>query len=150
MKSFQELIGDNNHCYGCGANNQKGLQVKSFWDGEFSAIACWIPEEHHCAGSKDIVNGGVTASLIDCHSVNLAMADAYKREGREVGEAPKIWYVTAQLNVSYKKPTPINKELVIKASIREVSGKKTWLDCDLLADEQVCVSAEVLAVRISR
>jgi len=23
-----------NHCWGCGADNPEGLQLKSFWDGE--------------------------------------------------------------------------------------------------------------------
>ena len=31
--AFQEQIGGN-HCWGCGALNENGLQLKSYWDGE--------------------------------------------------------------------------------------------------------------------
>jgi len=65
------------HCYGCGADNAKGLRIKSFWDGD-EAVCRFKPEPHLCGGRKEIVNGGVVATLIDCHSLNLAVARAYR------------------------------------------------------------------------
>ena len=45
---------------------------------------------HHCHGTKENLNGGIIASLIDCHSLNLAIAHAYRIEQRPIGSAPRI------------------------------------------------------------
>ncbi len=145
---FQDQ-GSVHHCYGCGADNEKGLQIESVWDGE-EAICTWRPKPHHCGGSKDIVNGGVIATLIDCHSLNLAIAQAYKIEGRPIGSSPKIHYVTASLNISYLRPAPIDKPLHLRAAIKKIEGRKTWLYCTLSADGQSCAAGEVLGIRVHR
>ena len=87
-QSFQDQ-GSILHCYGCGANNEKGLQLKSYWDGEES-VAEFTPESFHCGGMPEIVYGGLIASLIDCHSCNLAVASSYKSEQREIASEPTI------------------------------------------------------------
>ena len=146
--SFQDQ-GAVNYCYGCGADNLNGLQIKSYWDGS-EAVARWKAKPHHCGGSKEIVNGGIIASLIDCHSLNLAIAQAYRSEGRTIGDFPKIGYVTANLNVSYLRPTPIHEELELRAHITKQEGRKTWISCTLSAVGQVCATAEVLGIRVKR
>ena len=90
---FQDKLYGNN-CYGCGAWNEKGLQIKSFWDKEIS-ICIFQPEQHHAAMPIDVMNGGTIATVIDCHGVCSSIADAYKQENREIGEGEKIWYATA-------------------------------------------------------
>ena len=102
-QAFQDQ-GSVSHCHGCGPDNEKGLRIKSYWDGD-EAVCTWQAEPYQCGGSKDIVNGGIIASLIDCHSLNLAIAQAYKAEGRPIGSVPKIFYVTANLKVDYHRPT---------------------------------------------
>ena len=74
------------------------------------------PEPHHCAMPPDVMNGGILAALIDCHSVCTSIAEAYHREGREVGEGPKIWYATGSLQVNYRLPTPIDGPLTVRSS----------------------------------
>ena len=146
--SFQDQ-GSVRFCHGCGADNPRGLQIKSYWDGA-EAIASWKAEPHHCGGSKDILNGGIIASLIDCHSLNLAIADAYRIEGRPIGSPPRIGYVTANLNVSYIKPTPIHETIELRARIKRRDGRKVWVDCALSAAGEICVTGEVLGVRVDR
>ena len=149
MQSFQDLLGSENHCHGCGPNNQQGLRIKSFWDGDV-AVCRYRPLAHQCAGATTIVNGGIIASLIDCHCVGAAMADAYRRANREIGSEPKLWYVTGKLEVSYLKPTPIDQELLLSAKITSVEGRKTKITCELSAKGEVCARGEVLAVAIAR
>ena len=43
-----------------------------------SAVANWRAEPYHCGGTQGNLNGGIIASLIDCHSLNLAIAHAYR------------------------------------------------------------------------
>jgi hypothetical protein len=59
-QAFQDQ-GSVSHCHGCGADNDKGLQIKSFWDGD-EAVATWKAQPHHCGGRREIVNGGIVAS----------------------------------------------------------------------------------------
>jgi acyl-coenzyme A thioesterase PaaI-like protein len=146
--SFQEQ-GSVLYCHGCGADNARGLRIKSYWDGA-EGVATWKAEPHHCGGSRDILNGGIIASLIDCHSLNLAIADAYRAENRPIGSLPRIGYVTASLNISYLKPTPIHETIELRARIRNLQGRKAWVDCTLSAAGEVCVTGEVLGIRVER
>ncbi len=116
-RAFQDQI-VGNHCWGCSPDNEVGLQIKSFWSGDES-VCTWEASAHHAAGPPLILNGGIIATIIDCHCICTAIAAAHKAEGRPIGSDPQIWYATVALNISYRKATPIN-ELV-----RQVSGKST-------------------------
>lgn len=144
--AFQDQ-GSVRHCYGCGADNERGLRIKSFWDGN-EAVARWLAEPHHCGGTRENLNGGVIASLIDCHSLNLAVAQAYRAERRPIGTAPRIGYVTANINVSYVKPTPIGEPIELRARIARVDGRKVWVNCTLSAGGEVRATGEVLGIRV--
>jgi len=137
-----------NHCYGCGAWNDKGLRIKSFWDGDES-ICIFHPEAHHAAMPPDVMNGGIIASVIDCHGVCSAIAEAYKTEGREVGEGDKIWYATASLTVNYRKPTPIDGPVTARAKLVEKSDRKTLIAVDFFSHKGVLTcNATVLSLRV--
>ena len=53
---IQDQIPDN-HCWGCGADNPQGLQLKSFWDGH-QAVARFLPDAAFAAGPLHVLNGG--------------------------------------------------------------------------------------------
>ncbi len=146
-KAFQDLI-PNNHCYGCGPDNESGLRIKSFWSANNESVCQYTPEAHQCAGPRQYLNGGIIATLLDCHGICTAMAKAYKMAGRKVGEGEQIWFATRRLDVSYRKPTPIDKELEIVAKIIEANEKKITLDCSLSAAGEICATANVIAVRV--
>ncbi len=145
--SFQDQ-GSVRHCHGCGADNERGLRLKSYWDGD-EAVAVWRAEAHHCGGTGKNLNGGIIASLIDCHSLNLAIAHAYRAEERAIGSAPRIGYVTANLNVSYVKPTPIDVPIELRAKILKLEKRKAWVSCTLSAAGEVRATGEVLGVRVA-
>lgn len=134
-------------CWGCGRNNSEGLYIKSYWDGD-EAIAHFRPKDYQ-SGHKGIVNGGLIATLIDCHSIGLAMAHAHKAENRAIGTLPLITYVTASITVNYLKPTPLGpEELILRAKIKNVTGKKTFVECSISASGIETAHAEVLGIRI--
>jgi acyl-coenzyme A thioesterase PaaI-like protein len=144
--AFQDQ-GSVRYCHGCGADNEKGLQIKSYWDGD-EAVAVWRAESHHCGGTRENLNGGIIASLIDCHSLNLAIARAYREEQRAIGSAPRIGYVTANLTVSYFKPMPIKEPVELRARIDRIEGRKVWVSCTLSAAGELRAKGEVLGVRV--
>ena len=80
------------------------------------------PNRITAAVRRENLNGGIIASLIDCHSLNLAIAHAYRAEGRPIGSAPRIGYVTANLQVTYAKPTPIDQLLELRARITKLKA----------------------------
>jgi acyl-coenzyme A thioesterase PaaI-like protein len=147
QQAFQDQIPDN-HCYGCGPGNREGLRLKSFWEGEES-VANFQPQPAHAAGPRHVLNGGIIATIIDCHCVCTAIADAYRREGRAIGADPPIWYATASLRIEYLRPTLIAEPISLRARILEAGPRKTRLDCVLLAGGEECARGEVLAVRVA-
>lgn len=146
MTAIQDSFRDN-HCYGCGADNPLGMQIKSYWDGEV-ATCRYTPRPEQSAGPKHFLYGGTIASLIDCHSVGTAIANFYAREQREVGSDPPIWCVTGRLTVNYLKPTPIDRPVELRATIRDCTDKKAVVACTLSVDGNVTAEGEVIAVRV--
>jgi acyl-coenzyme A thioesterase PaaI-like protein len=144
--AFQDLI-PHNRCWGCGSLNPDGLRIKSYWEGE-DAVCTWTPDPRFMAGPTHILNGGIIATLLDCHSLCTAMAAAYRAEGRPMDSEPLIWCVTASMNVRYLRPTPIEAPVHLRARVTEVDGKKTFLSTTLSSGGEACATAEVLAVRV--
>ena len=144
--ALQDLI-PRNHCWGCGPDNPGGLQIKSYWDGD-ETVCIWQPRPPFFAGPEHVLNGGIIGTLIDCHSVITAIANAYRAEGREVGSPPDVWCATASMEVKYLRPTPIDAPVTLRARVIERSGKRTTVSCTLSANGQECARGEVVAVRV--
>ena len=97
------------------------------------------PSRITAAAARENLNGGIIATLIDCHCLNLAIAHAYRAAGRAIGSAPRIGYVTANLNITYLKPTPLNETIDLRARIAKLEGRKAWVNCALsAAGDRVC------------
>ena len=147
MKAIQDQLQDN-HCYGCGADNAKGYRIKSYYDGDVSRCR-FVPGPEHCAGPPQFVYGGLIASLIDCHCVGTSIAAHYRRDGREIGDGdPAIWCVTGRLSVNYLKPTPIDVPIDLEATVDEITDKKAIVRCRALSGDTVTAEAEVIAIRV--
>ncbi len=147
QKSFQDYYPDFLAlCYGCGRLNEQGHQIKSFWDGE-ETVAYFTPKPYHTA-IPGYVYGGLLASLIDCHGTGTAAAAAYRAEGRTMDTEPPLRFLTAALNVNYLKPTPLGPQLEVRGKIKEVKGRKVVVDAWIVADGQITVRGEVVAVQV--
>jgi len=146
--AFQDLLHDN-FCWGCGADNPDGLQLKSHWDDDGTvAVAVWQPHAEHAAGPRHVLNGGIIATLLDCHGVCIAIADAYSREGRAIGSDPDLWYATASISVDYLRPTPLESPVSMRGWVVAVDDRATTVECELDADGKVRARAAVRAVRV--
>ena len=99
--------------------------------------------------TADRVYGGIIASLIDCHSVNTATAQAYQSENRQPGSNPILRYVTGSLEVAFRRPAPIDKPLEIEAKVLKMEGRKIWVESKLSCEGKLCAEGKVLAVRVS-
>ena len=134
------------HCFGCGRLNQKGHQLKTFWEGE-ETVSRFEPRAEHTA-IPGYVYGGLIASLLDCHGTGGAAAAALRREGRNIGDGEAPRFVTASLQVDFLKPTPLGPELEVRGRIIEITDRKVVLEETLSADGIVTARGRVVAVRM--
>jgi len=147
QQAFQDYYPDYfSHCYGCGRLNEHGLQIKSYWDGD-ETVATYTPRPYHIA-VPGYVYGGLIASLIDCHGTGTAAAAAYRAAGREMDTEPPLRFLTASLHVDYLRPTPLGVPLEIRASVKEIKGRKVVVSATLSAQGEVCAQGEVIAVQV--
>lgn len=144
--AIQDAI-PHNHCWGCGPLNPAGLQIKSYPEGD-ETVCRFQPSPVHMAGPTHVVNGGIIAAVIDCHTVCTAIADAYRAAGRPLGSEPLLWAVTASLKIDYVAPAPIGEVMELRARIRERSGRKRIIACTLRSGGRDCARAEVLAIEV--
>jgi acyl-coenzyme A thioesterase PaaI-like protein len=146
-KAFQDYYQDAySVCYGCGRLNEHGLQIKSYWEGDES-VCRFTPRPHHTA-IAGYVYGGLIASVIDCHGTGTAAAAAYKAQGRPMGTEPDLRFVTASLHVDYLKPTPIDADLELRGTVKEIKGRKVVVAVMLFSKGEVCARGEVIAVQL--
>ncbi len=147
MKAFQDYYPENlSHCYGCGAKNDHGYRIKTFWDGE-ETVTRFTPEAYHTA-IPGFTYGGLLASLIDCHGTGTASAAMYRQEGREMDTKPSFRFVTGSLHVDFLKPTPINVTLEIRGRIKEIKGRKVVVEATVYADGVATARGEVVAIQM--
>jgi acyl-coenzyme A thioesterase PaaI-like protein len=145
--AFQDYYDETvSHCYGCGRLNEHGLQIKSFWDGD-EAVCLFRPRPYHTA-IPGYVYGGLIASLIDCHSTGTAAAAAYRAERRPMDSSPPLRYVTASLHVDYLRPTPIGGDLLVRATVKELKGRRATIRCSLFASGEETARGEVVVVQM--
>jgi len=110
-------------------------------------VARFTPRPSHTA-MPGFVYGGLAASLVDCHAMGTAAAAAERAAGRAIGDGPAPRYVTAVLNVTYLKPTPLGPELELRGRVLELGARKAVVAVSLLAAGEVTVRGEVVAVRL--
>jgi len=146
-KAFQDFYPESlSHCYGCGRLNERGHQIKSYWDGEES-VCRFTPQPYHIA-VPGYVYGGMIASLIDCHGTGTAAAAAYREENREMDTDPPRRFVTGSLKVDYLKPTPLGVELKIRGKVTEIKGRKIVVQAELSARGEICATGEIVCVQV--
>ena len=147
QKAFQEYYPDDlSHCYGCGRLNERGLQLKSYWEGN-ETVAVFHPEPYHIA-IPGCVYGGLIASIIDCHGTGTAAAAAYREDWREMGTEPVLRFVTASLHVEYIHPTPLGEPLEIRGSVEELKERKVVVVATVSAGGEICARGRVVAVKM--
>ena len=146
-QAFQDFYPENvSHCYGCGRLNEKGLKIRTHWDGEES-VTRFQPRPEHTA-IPGFVYGGLLASLIDCHGTGTAAAAMYQKDGRPMDSLPAYRFVTASLHVDYLAPTPIDSELEIRGRVKEIKGRRVVVEATVSVEGRITVHGEVVAVQM--
>jgi acyl-coenzyme A thioesterase PaaI-like protein len=112
------------------------------------AVAQWTPNEDFAAGPRHFLNGGIIATLLDCHGVCTAIANAYQRDERSIGSEPEIWYATVSMLVEYLRPVAIDSSVELSAHVSAHEDRLTTVDCVLSSGEKERARASVRATRV--
>lgn len=146
--AFQDYYPDDySHCYGCGRLNENGHQIKSFWDGD-EGVCRLVPKIFYSGGMKDILYGGLIASLMDCHGAGTAAAAKARELNIEMEPGAMPRFVTASLKVDYLSPTPVGKEVELRARVEEIKKRKVTVSVSLSTDGSVHARGQLIMVQI--
>ncbi|MHA2339683.1 MAG: PaaI family thioesterase [Candidatus Hodarchaeales archaeon] len=131
VKGVQDIHGPEGTCFGCGPKNEKGLKIKSNWEGE-EFVLRFNPKPEHQA-FPGAINGGIIGTLFDCHANWCAATTLHKLNPEK--DFPST--VTSKFEVKLKHPTPFGVELLIKAKSTEIKGNKITIEAELIANEKI-------------
>jgi acyl-coenzyme A thioesterase PaaI-like protein len=130
-QSLQERFAPTSVCFGCGPANERGLHIRSFpRDG--IVVATWRAPSWTEAWPGSL-SGGVTGTLLDCHSNWTAAWTLRERDGLE--GVP--FTVTARYEVKLLRPTPTAGPIELEARATEVEGNRVVVASELRADGKV-------------
>lgn len=106
------------NCFGCCPNNQLGVKMDFFEDGD-EIVSYWHPQADY-QGWVDTLHGGIQAVLLDEIS-----AWVVSRKLQTTG-------VTSRLDMHYKKPVSTNeKQLTLRASLKETKRNVAFIEARL-------------------
>ncbi len=68
-------------------------------------------------GPQHFLNGGILATLPDCHGVCTAIGGASQKGARDIGSDSEICEATTSLSFEYQHPVPINSTVHLCARL---------------------------------
>ena len=114
-------------CWGCG-DNPTGIHLPHpTAEGVEQYEARFHFDERHQA-APGLVHGGLVSAALDEACGLLATWHRFPS-------------VTARIFVRYRKPVPINRDLVIRASVTGSRGRRTHVEAQLLDRDEVLAEA---------
>jgi acyl-coenzyme A thioesterase PaaI-like protein len=141
-ESLQERYFPDLPCFGCGPANEKGLQLRSYPGEDSLVTALFTPWAEHDNG-LGYLNGGIIATVLDCHSAAAVTHEAFNRGWPPLPGAA-LPYVTAGLDVRYLRPAPLTETVELYGEVTAASEAEMTAHVWLAWDDKV--RAEVTAV----
>ena len=122
-------------CLICGLQNKAGLKAPFYEMEDNSVVTIFRYNDIH-QSYPERVHGGMISSLLD------------ELIGRAIWVyEPTIWGVTATLNVKFRKPVPLNEELIGKGVIIE-NKKRLFKGVGYIYSKDLELLAEAEAVYV--
>lgn len=149
--AIQDTYGERfQYCWGCGPKNEEGLHLKSYpsESGEES-ICKFTPESKYTGGVPNNLFGGMIAMIFDCHGTASAAWFKHRDKGLELTEDTVILrFVTARLEVDFRKPVPMDKEVTVTARAEEIGERKVILNMEMEVEGEVRARSKMVAVAV--
>ena len=151
MIAIQDTYGNRfQHCWGCGPQNEDGMHLKSYPSEDGEVCICRItPNKQFTGGVPDNLFGGMIAMIFDCHGTASAAWFAHNSKGLELTEDTVIGrFITARLEVDFKKPTPMDTEITVVSNLEEIGERKVIVNMEMKADGVIRAKARMVAVEV--
>jgi acyl-coenzyme A thioesterase PaaI-like protein len=121
-------------CWGCG-DNPTGLHLPQPAAEGLTEYETYLTFDERHQGGPGIVHGGIVAGALD-EAVGLLAT----------------WYafpsVTARIFVRYRRPVPINTELLLRASIDDAHGRRLHITGKLGDGDETLAECRAALVRV--
>lgn len=125
-------------CFGCGIENKLGLNASFYELDNHELVAIFKPVIEY-QSYPERLHGGISSTILD------------ETLGRAISiEDESIWGVTAELNIKYKKPVPLDQELKVVAKITRNASR--MFECEgkiLLENGDIAVTATGKYIKMS-
>ena len=120
-------------CIVCGMNNELGLKVQFYEMENGYLVGCFKGiNEHQSFPGR--MHGGVISAILD------------EGIGRAIWSfEPNTWGVTTHLKVKYRKPVPLNEELMLISKINE-NKKRLFEGSGIIVNKEHQILAEATAI----
>jgi acyl-coenzyme A thioesterase PaaI-like protein len=143
-QSVQETYAAASTCFGCGPANPAGLRIRSLpaTDGP-GLVASWQPRPEHEA-FPGVLNGGIIATLLDCHSNWTAAMHLMHAAGEPRPPAT----VTADFAGRYLRPTPTRGPVTLRARVVEASDRRATVEGSLESNGEACATSRATFVAV--
>lgn len=149
--AIQDTYGERfQYCWGCGPKNEEGLHLKSYPSESGEESICKItPESKYTGGVPKNLFGGMIAMIFDCHGTASAAWFKHRDKGLDLKEDTVILrFITARLEVDFKKPVPMDKEVTVTARAEEIGERKVILNMEMEVEGEIRAKAKMVAVAV--
>ena len=138
------------NCWGCGPDNDYGMHLKSYPSDDEESVICKVnPDGKFTGGVPDNLFGGMIAMIFDCHGTASAAYFAHKAKGIELREDTIIGrFITARLEIDYKKPAPMNEEVTVVSVLEELTERKAIVNMSMKVGNEIKANARMIAVSV--
>jgi uncharacterized protein (TIGR00369 family) len=102
-----------NHCFGCGGANDSGMKLTFELDQDTRRVTGKFVLGPRYGGGAGFAHGGIVAILLD-----EAMGKISKLTDERA--------VTAELNIEYRKPVPVDAEIIVSGWQEEEKGRNRF------------------------
>lgn len=121
-------------CFGCGKSNAEGLHIDFEVDG-LEVTGRFMPRKSH-QGFPGVAHGGIAAAAMD-EAMGWAMY------------AANAWAMTAKMEVRYRRPLPLDEEVIVTARVTRDRGRRLDAEAQIATQEgEVLAQANALFLRM--
>jgi acyl-coenzyme A thioesterase PaaI-like protein len=139
--AIQDLLFPAMTCFGCGPANSRGLRLKSYLGNGYVA-ATFVPWPEHDNG-LGFLNGGIIATLLDCHTAAGVLNEASLR-GWDAPPGALLPFVTAGIDVRYLRPSPLDSAVALRAFVITSTEAEIVCDAELRYDDKTHATAHAV------
>ncbi len=121
-------------CFGCG-DNPVGLRLPLPAEQGLTEYEAYLSFDERHQGGPGIAHGGVVSAVLDEAAGLLATWHSFPT-------------VTARLFVRYRRPVPIDTELLVAARLVDVHGRRLHVDARLSDGDESLAEARVALLHV--